>query len=268
MSCRDFHDHHDSIHSSFRMSLSALFPTLEHPGLQIGSGTHKALFSLMACVLMLPNAWNTPSFAVLMAGTSYLSDLCLLAASLQRSLSGQPTQPCLVFSITEWSLLLYWYCSLNSLIFCAFVYSFLVYLSHHQNVNPFFIIISYIPAPNKQMNEVKLSELMNQPTWWNVFAIYRPYPAAEYVKNGIIHLSLSKRPEIKMLKARFMVFWPPQSEDLKNNSIWSLDPFSFLSPLPSPTFLITQAYFGYLRILMDVLFSFLWTFCYENSSSD
>lgn len=50
------------------MSLSALFPTLEHPGLQIGSGTHKALFSRVACALMV-----TPSLALLMDGRNFLT---------------------------------------------------------------------------------------------------------------------------------------------------------------------------------------------------
>lgn len=54
---------------SFLVSLSALLPIPTFIGLQIGSETHKALLSLLACALVVLNAWNTPSLVPMMAGT-------------------------------------------------------------------------------------------------------------------------------------------------------------------------------------------------------
>lgn len=132
------------------MSLSDLFPTLELPGLQVGSGTLTALFSLMACVLMAPNARNTPPLALLwlahsLAPARPLFNKCYLSSevSVTSRLKANPT--CCSPSRNE-VYFLYWYSPHSSLVFCAFVYSSLAYLSHHHNVNSFFIL-DCIPSP-------------------------------------------------------------------------------------------------------------------------
>lgn len=132
------------------------------------------------------------------------------------------------------------------------------------------LFLTVFPAPNTVpgtwMNEVTFKEGMNQPTWWNAFAIYRPHPAPEICEEWP-HSTLAWRDTWgQKARGRIYYFLTSTIRRLNNNNIWSLDPFSFFSPyhLPLPESL--QAYFGYLGILKDVLFSFLWTFCYENFS--
>lgn len=135
------------------MSLSALFPTLELPGLQVGSGTLTALFSLMACALMVPNARNTPPLALLwlahsLARARPLFNKCYLSSeewrlSVTSRLKANPT--CCSPSRNK-VYFLYRYSSHSLLLFYTLVYSSPAYLSHHHNVNSFFIL-DCIPGP-------------------------------------------------------------------------------------------------------------------------
>lgn len=100
---------------------------LTFAALWVGSGTHKAIFSLGACALEVPNVWNTRCLALLFAGTHTLLRLLFTCCffrqvSMTNLLKAVPTycspsQNAIYF--------LYWYHCHNSLIFCVAVYSFL-----------------------------------------------------------------------------------------------------------------------------------------------
>lgn len=105
-------------------------------GLWVGSGTHKVILSLMVYALEVPSACNTPSLALLPAGTFPPLRPWGSAPSSERAQG--PTCSKLPHYHSPSQNAVHFRCgyhSHRSLTFCICVYSLLAPLSHHQNVN-------------------------------------------------------------------------------------------------------------------------------------
>lgn len=186
MSCRDFHILSPAPLPVFPLchSLPCFPPShsldiayvLEHTGYISASWSVDLRFPLPETPLPWLCSWLVPS---------HLSGLCLNAASSEKSQWSTCSRPA-TYCFLPWNAVyfLYWYHSHNSLIVHGFSYSFRAYLSHHQNGNStraetVFLYSWFYPQHLAQclghewMNEVKFNKWMNQPTWWNAFAVYR-----------------------------------------------------------------------------------------------
>lgn len=163
-----------------------LVPHLELPGLQVGSGTRMAFFSLMACATYgcqcpkHPFCGSTDGWHVLW----HLSDLCLNAASPEKCQWPADSKPT-PLAVLHHRISFTSFIGASLTAHCYSVYLFTLLLPILATITMWIpsLFLAVSPArntvPGTWMNEVTFNEGMNQSTWWNAFANHWPYLAAE-----------------------------------------------------------------------------------------